>query len=372
MDVIKGIAGIMLGQAFVRNLGDHPYPLDIINNYVTFHEDLTSTIDAMIMDPERGVPGPVTVISNSGSVPVNGPHYYYLRSVKESQDALRQLYSGWLDIFSPIPMFYSTDHLCDPYYVGLYKKVELYGNQPNRTYYIGWTTPHPRIPKGQILNLFRQWLFALSRTSIVTYRIDATDFNVSLYSLVQKFYPDINHGQRIALDNIMFVYKSNDFTGTFLIYGPRGTRKSSTAISVKRALEEEYPESSVTLINGFDPSQTGVDICKLVLRNVSKLNPHVIVIDEIDKFFEIAAADPTTEAALGDRRFRHTANVATFRLMLDTFALTRYLIVVGTSEKSPETLWHNPEYRSFMRTGRITGFVELTSPLYRHNTFNDD
>jgi hypothetical protein len=57
--------------------------------------------------------------------------------------------------------------------------------------------------------------------------------------------------------------------------------------------------------------------------------PVILVIDEVD----VAVDDTLRDKISYDPRLLHTANKASFNLMLDTIGETRYVIALYTSEK---------------------------------------
>ncbi len=365
--ILSGVVGMLFGQEVSRRMS-RPGALNIFNkSYTEFHENLTTLIDAMIMDPDHGKPGPVIIIGVNKKIPAEGHHMWYPRTRAQRDEEYKDS-PKWLE-------------WCDDRYTGLYKIVDRFSHPPGRTYYVGWEPKficfYPAIPLPWTmgegigpLEQFRRALFSDTEKTtgnlevktypIRTHRIDTTKFEPSLYSLIVRVHPKPLPKQFATNSFILDEYTRNDETGTFLISGKRGMAKTSTAIRLKKAVEQRYPGVSATLVTNFNPGQTGVDIFKLCLANINSTTPHIIIINDVDVHMEVAASDPVLKGRAGDRRFTHTCDRATFQDMLDIFASTKYLIVILTSEKSLEWMWSKQEYKSFVRTGRIHGEIQMT------------
>lgn len=342
MQFIQGIGGMLFGQEVSKRF-QKPGSCNLFNDsYTEIHEDNTAIIDQMIMEPANGIPGPVIISSGTKMTPAVGQHQYRLKP--EETDPV------------------GTEDLC---YVSLIKFIEGSGRE-KRTYYVVWEPrfDYMMIPifwtKGKSpIDRFRALLKNRERGSLITYRIDSTSWMPSLFSLSVDHPTEMKAHQSEALRFVIEQYRRTQ-RGTFLFSGTRGTGKTTTALQLKRELEDEYPNTSVTLIPNFNPSQTSVDINKLALRDINASCPYVIVVNEIESHMQIAASDPVDKAQHGDRRFTHSADRTSFHDMLDTFAATKYLIVVLATEKSVEELWENKDYRSFIRSGRVHGMVCMT------------
>lgn len=342
---------MLFGQEVTRRLAKPGAYNPLNDSYTAIHEDNTATVDSMIMEPfvegeSYGIPGPVIITSGTKSTPAAGHHYYMLKTSEDEDEDIQ-----------------------DVSYVGLIKIVEgtrdSEGN--TRAHYVIW---EPRfywfspIPIGWArgespIDRFKLLLKNRERGSLVTYRIDSTNYHPTLYSLSVDHPLIMKPNQVKALQFILGVYRETQ-RGTFLLSGTRGTGKTTTALQIKRELEDEYPNTSATLIPNFSPSQSAVDISRLALRDISPTCPYIIVVNECEQHMEIAASSPVDKSLHGDRRFTHSADRTTYHDLLDTLAATKYLIVILATEKPIEELWSNPQYRSFMRQGRIHGLVRMT------------
>lgn len=368
MQLIQGLGGMLLAQEVTKRLSK-PGAYNIFNrSYTEIHEDNTTAIDSLIMEPGRGIPGPVIIASGTKSTPAPGHHYYTL--LPDGGDCGR-------------PQRYC--------YVGLIKVKGGQGgggeeqgegrSRSTEAHYIIWEPRFSwwmlplRWPKGKSpIDRFKLILKNRERGALVTYRIDSTSYHAMLYSLSVDHPLEMKLHQKTALDFILRLYRDR-MRGTFLFSGPRGSGKTTSALQLKRQIEDEYPNTSVTLVSNFNPSQTGVDINKLILRDITQEFPCVIVVNEIETHFETAATDPAKKTgASADKRFTHTADRTTFHDMLDTVAGTRRLILILATEKSFEELWEKQEYRSFLRQGRVHGIVQMThtDAICSANTKRDD
>lgn len=373
MQLLQGLAGMMFAQEVTKQLSKPGWYNPFNRSFKTIHNDNTSTIDSILMAPDNGgIVGPIIITSGAKSTPAHGQHYYSLRSSEQ----------GWKQRYM---------------YVGLIKVAgQSEGSQgeekggfrgetssTSSSYYIIW---EPRFswcllplswPKGKSpIDYFRQILKQREEGSMLTYRINSTAYHAQLYSMSIEHPIEMRNNQKIALDFIVGVYKQR-FRGTFLFSGTRGTGKTTTALQLKREIERVFHETTVTLITNFDPSHGGVDISVLALRDVTREFPCVIVINEIETHMGVAASEtdksvPTT--SMDEKRFRHTSDRTTFHDMLDTLAAIRYVIAIFATEKPVEELWAKQEYRSFMRKGRVHGFVRMNhkETSCEINNFMDD
>lgn len=331
---IQGIVGFLLGKK-AADLLDSPQGWNVLNNsYTTLHEDLTPTIDTMIM--ETGVPGPTILMSDNLKIPAEGTHYIWYRS--------KQL----IDFYN---------------WVGLIKTVIKHGKREGQSYYTLYhpqytylLTPVIRLGSNTPSDIFIQCLREKQKTTIITQRVDATSFEPSLYSLAINHPNQMYPHQWFISRAIASIFLSSR-SGTFLICGKRGWGKTTAALDVKRKIEASCTNINVTIISNFNPSQASVDIFKMGVRRASQQNPYIVIINEIDVHMATTITEKSN--SFGDRRFSHTADRTTFHDMLDTFALVSNVILIMTTEKSVEQLWAIEEYRSFIRAGRVKGYFQM-------------
>lgn len=329
MQFVQGLVGLILGQKIAAKL-DEPGGWNIFNSsYTKIHESLTCIVDSMIM--KYGVTGSVMIISGGKTIPAQGTHYIH----------------------------YGQDPNA---YVGLIKIFIKHGKNEGSAYYTVYEPRYsylqPLIWNVSPIQKFTQQLQEQQVTCIMTHRVDSTSFEPTLYSMTVKHPTEMFPYQETICRFIMTLYAFHK-GGTVLISGKRGSGKTTAAMNVKKTIEREFENSIVTLISNFNPSQTSVDIFKLALRSANDINPHVVIVNEIETHLEIAAADPIDRTRCGDRRFSHTADRTTFHDMLDTIAGMRHVIMVFTTEKPIQELWARQEFRSFLRPGRIHGLARI-------------
>lgn len=96
-----------------------------------------------------------------------------------------------------------------------------------------------------------------------------------------------------------------------------------------------------------------MDIHAHVLDYATEHTPVIAVIDEMDIFYEEVYA----EKQAFDPRTQYTRNKKTFTELLDAFGSKQHVITIFTTEKSPEELYANENYRSFLRPGRVDCFL---------------
>ena len=337
MEVLLTIAvGGLIGQIIAMHI-NKKYFYDILSHYTIYNENLTETIDMMIMDKNHGKPGLCEVLSENKKIPAEGKHFYFIKHVRKT----------YLDNWSN--------------YVGLDKIVEKIGQNP-KTYYLVWTPPTDR--KKVALDIFDMRLFGLNKDSIDTYQIDSTGMEPKLFRFVQNYYKPYPH-QLTAIDRIISVYKYNKYNAKILIYGGKNIGKSTTAIQLKKELDSCYENTNAQIINAFDPSQTGLNILKLALSQMQQNAPVILIIDEIQTYYENVYAKEKPHVSM----FQHTRNISTFNQLFDALGSIKYLFLIMTTNIDPKKLWEttNDEilkdetqiYSTFMRKGRIDGFIEM-------------
>jgi ATP-dependent 26S proteasome regulatory subunit len=148
------------------------------------------------------------------------------------------------------------------------------------------------------------------------------------------------------------------------MYGEREAGKSYTSMLLKKELDKRYPNTNVRLYDDFNPMSIGVDIQEMSLQYASNISPIVILIDEIDTIFEHVLKDKNDY----DPRIKHARDRSTFHKMLDNLGQYHHVIVIYTTEFSPDELYKkNPLYKSFMRPGRIDMAINLTKTRCTHD-----
>ena len=143
-----------------------------------------------------------------------------------------------------------------------------------------------------------------------------------------------------------------------ILCGVRGSGKSYIGRLLKKRMEKISNNIMVRLYDNFNPSSPGSSIELLVLQHAKLITPVILIIDEIDVCFK--------KASKGTHANRHIVTVhtrdkASLNQMLDSISDTEHLIAIYTTEKSPEDLYAQPKWRSFIREGRVSYFLKYTS-----------
>jgi len=198
-----------------------------------------------------------------------------------------------------------------------------------------------------------------SGPTVSTISIDTADVKVKL-EIVSKIYRPPKPNQALALQQIMNTWvPTNHYNVKVVICGPRGIGKTYMGPIVKRKIDS-IPNQNYCccLYDDFNPECVGVNIKTLALQVASDLSPVILVINEIDKIFDFVV---DVNKQNHDPRLQHAKDKTSFHNMLDDLGSIRNIITIFTTEKSPEELYQNEQYRSFIRTGRVDYFINMTA-----------
>lgn len=101
----------------------------------------------------------------------------------------------------------------------------------------------------------------------------------------------------------------------------------------------------------------GYNIGTMALKHASASSPVIIIINEIDIFYDKVFDEQPTY----DPRTQYTKNKLTFNTMLDNLSDTKHVITIYTTEKSYEELQSIERIKSFIRHGRVDFFINMTA-----------
>jgi hypothetical protein len=299
---------------------------DCIHTYYVFPEAYTSIIDDILINSGYGVIGQKEILSNNAVIPSLGYHYFY---------------------------GVNTSNITNLYFRITFEKISRILDNSEIRYYRAYVRPYCEY----IIQKAIKCIFLTSSNLIRTISID-TSQHTPKHIYTTKKYNTPNNNQLIASNSIINHYINNDCNTKVFIYGSRGIGKTFTGRVTKKGLENKFPNMVVKLFDDFNPSSIGVNIKSMILNQAFTQTPVIVIIDEIDIIFN----DVITEREMyGDSRLLHTQNKVTFNQMMDAIGDTKNVIAIFTSEKSPlELMKIHPDYKSFMRKGRIDYFINMT------------
>lgn len=299
---------------------------DYVREYYMFPSDYTHIIDDLISSP-YGEMGQKEIVSEHQKKPGIGYHYFYFNKPED-----RYFFERYFK------------------YVKLQKKTKTINNELI-TYYRCFVLPG----QNHVLDKMVHLIFVADQNSIRIISIDTSSAEPKTFYTTEKYFQPRPY-QKKAVDYIIDGYEKDlHYNYKVILSGQRGTGKTLTARMLKKELEKIYPKIMIKLFADFDPSTTAVNVKKLILTEASPTSPVIIVIDEIDEMFKEVYRDKQ----IFDPRILHTKNRLTFNSMLDAIANTPYTILIGTTEKSIDELYQIVDYHSFMRQGRIDGFITM-------------
>jgi hypothetical protein len=290
---------------------------------------MTTIIDRMLMKADYGKVSNHIILPNGHSIPGVGNHLYYLNG-KQTPFLKR--------ISIRLQKIIKKENERD-YYV--YRARYFY----TATYY-----------KIMIFcNLIKQTQNSLDQVSVGVISIDTSSDPIKLLNKT-IFYSSPSENQIKARNFIMEHWmESNKKNTKVLISGPMGVGKTYVGPVIKKYIDVNQNPKNVQLYNDFNPRSIGVNIDVLALTNASNLSPVILVINEIDTIYEYVVSEHQSF----DPRLQHARNKSDFHNMLDSINSTMDVICIFTTEKTPEELYANENFRSFLRVGRVDFFIEM-------------
>jgi hypothetical protein len=335
-----GVALIIVGAANYigqKATGDADW-YDFIHNYVAYSSEYTDTIDRLLMIPDHGLVKQIKRISDNQFIPDTGVHYYY--PGKGDRRSWRRFYT---------------------HYMGL-RKIETKMNDFFVYHYVSFSLPNQagmetfEIFDNQIRGYILPGQVSVQNNIIKVISID-TSTHIPKTTTLNKLCKNAKNHQRHAMDLIMNRWNErNDFNSKIIISGKSGIGKTYSAMLVKKEIERRNPNTNVRLFDDFDPSSIGVNINELALKFANKNNPVILVVNEIDVAYNKVLHDQEPY----DSRIQYTRNKQTFNNLMDTLGSMPYVMTILTTEKSPEDLYKQSDFHSFMRKGRIDYFLRMT------------
>lgn len=341
MVVVTTVTAGMLGVA-INQVSDRRYWYDFLNDYFVYDSQYTPIIDDILMngDGKHTKIGTYRITSGTQRIPGEGFHYYYTFGKSHREYTFEAMFEkrGWA---------YKKAS-----YIGMEK---IFPSDGKPEYYVVWKSP---LDSGKRTHeLFESEILRPSEGQIRVVSIDVSRDQPGLVWLTKMCQPPFPR-QIEAMDYILEKWNSeNNFNRKVFIHGKRGVGKSYTAMLLKKEIDRRYHNTNCRLYDDFDPTTIGVNIQTMALRYATKTSPIIIVIDEIDTIYEHVFLEKNEY----DNRIQHTKSRKTFHTMLDNFGNYKYVIVVFTSEFSPDELVRKNElHKSFLRPGRVDMFLNMT------------
>lgn len=329
-DVKMIMKSIVIGSAIHQFIGElvstgdaYRRWYDVWNNIFVFPPEYTDLIDMLLIMDKKAIIGTKIVKPTGQYVPGIGSHKLYWE------------HSWSVDYWNYI-VFVKMDKEDDIFYVcySTSRQMSVFEDAVRR-------------------------IFEPAKDMIRTISIDSSRGSPFPMFLDKTFDKERKH-QENAIDMIIdgwFEGKVKNNNRKVMICGKRGSGKSYIARLLSKRMETKSKSITVRLYDDFNPSLPGVSIALLVLQYAKVGTPVILLIDEIDKHYKRAIdgkhADRTNLLV-------HTRDISSLNKMLDMIADTKNIITIFTTEKSPETLYKNKKYHSFMRKGRVDEFIHFT------------
>lgn len=326
------MAAAGFGMNFLAKSKDDDIPWwDITRDYYIFPPEFTEIIDEILTISDKGLVTQQIISGNSKKLPGLGYHYFYNTSINNL--SLNDRYCGYIT-------FEKKE-----------KKIQT-GVIPYYRCYVGGIFMDYQ---SDILFYIVKKIFKTDNNQVRVVSIDTSHNTARTLYLTVK-YNRPKSFQKDVVDWIIEKFtKSSNKNIKVILSGMRGTGKSFIARCVKKEYERQFPAHFIKLFSDFDPTTIGVNAKSIILNEAQSTSPVIILIDEIDEVFK----DTLKEKHNFDTRTHHTKNKQTFTAMMDAIGDTPNVIMIGTTELSPEKLYEEEKYYSYMRPGRIDKFIKL-------------
>lgn len=317
---VGAVVGQVVGQ-MMSNDSTHRKWYDKWNNIYQFTGEYTDLIDMLLIQSPKAVVNDFIMKSSNHKVPGLGSHKFYYSG------------SGNFNIWD---------------YITFEKKMD---NHSQQYYYVCYST------KRQMPTFWEAvtFIFQTDANKVRCISIDTSRTSGPFPLFIDKLCSGREDPwQTKAIDHILKGWKTPNYNTKIIICGVRGSGKTYIGRLLKRRIETNDNTKLVRLYDDFNPSAPGVSIGLLVLSNAKAFTPVILLIDEIDVAYAKAVKD--------DKQDRHTVGVHTqdkhtLNLMLDMIGDTPNVIAIYTTEKSPDELYQNDKWHSFMRKGRVDYFL---------------
>ena len=334
-DIILTASTLMLLKEYFlgtkMNIYDYLFFYETIT--FTFAEEFTPLIDLILLDTNHGEIGKFKIESNNVKIPDIGTHYFYLQ--KENK---RPTYPWNV-------------------YITLEKKKDNDG----KIFYEGYCSSFScgEDTCNDALKLLQKKLIYDTEKEINAISI-VTSSNKPFLSMLRISFKEPYENQIKGTNLILQEWNDkNNYNVKCIITGESGIGKTVLAKQIKRFFDKKYPTKIAKLYINFNPSLPGMDITDLILKHASAQSPVIIILDEIDIYFDLVST-PTIDYY--DSRIMNTKDKSTWNAMMDIIGDTPNVFFIGTTQKSKKELYDGLSdlNKSMIRKGRIDFFLEMT------------
>ena len=267
----------------------------------------------------------------------------FLKNSKNSKISSKQINSKGFHIPGQGYNYYYYDEHTWINYITFYKKFTNDGDS-----YFCYVAPKQ-------IETFKNALteiFHVPNNRIRTFSIDITSSYYYILMMEKKCFSP-NPNQLKAIEYISEWWNESRQLSV-CISGQRGVGKTSVGKMLKKYIDIKYSVIS-KLYDNFNPALDNCPINRLVLCTSSDYTPIILVINEIDLLFDTALGEKEKSVCKSYCRDKQT-----FLALLDSVADNCNTIVIYTTEKPFTELQDEPNYRSFIRKGRMDIALNMT------------
>jgi len=276
------------------------YWYDFMNSYYTFSEKHTEAIDTLLIKQKQNQKQNQKLNQNMNII------------VNENNMIAPD--------FGNYEYQFTKDNKCKIWLIKMIVKKD----SKEKIIYKAYTKKHHQ----SRLDEFVAELNKLNNDNLVVVTSIDTSLDVPTTIQLKKLCLKPKPNQLKVLDIIMESYnEANFYNVKVILTGDRGIGKTYLGRLLKKHLDKIVGVNSI-LYDDFNPSSVGVNI-NHALKYASSSMPVIIVINEIDVFFEQVLNSKESY----DARLQHTKNKSEFHNMLDAIGSSSHVILIATTQE---------------------------------------
>lgn len=198
-------------------------------------------------------------------------------------------------------------------------------------------------------------LNVIADESMVVYQLNSVEINPIIIHSMKVCPTALYSYQKKLLKQILYQFIETRNVKVLISSIP-GKGKSIMGRVVKQFMDQIMPGYNCRVFEGIDLSVPRFSLDMQILKKTLKpTQPSIIVIDEVDKFFEQSVSTVMERASFQGRS--HVSNKQSMVKVLDNIAETPNVITIYTTNESLKDMRQN--YSPYIRQGRMDILIEF-------------